>query len=410
MDNLNWQLCSDAINNRTWALLSARFDWVRDMHGVEQDNQHHAEGDVAIHTQNVLRELVALPEYQTLNTIEQEILWVAALLHDVEKRSTTRIDDNGRIISPGHAKKGESTARQILYQLNTPFVIREHIAALVRFHGLPLWIMEKPDPQKALLAASLRVDMRLLSLLAKADVLGRICQDSNELLERIDLFELYCQEQHCWDCAYPFNHHRARYHYFASSNQHPDFIPFNNSQSQVVLLTGLPGMGKDSFIAKGLKNDSVISDDVINVDLFNKDYQDWHVVSLDDIRRANKISPADRNATGWVVQQAKAQAKEFLRKGENFVWNATSLTTKIRGQLIDLFYRYNAEITIVYIEVPFAQWQSQNKQRQYVVPNNVMQRMLSILEVPTPDEAHHVIYHIEKQNKTLYPFCDFSAQ
>ncbi|MCQ8205851.1 hypothetical protein NP569_26555, partial [Vibrio parahaemolyticus] len=60
-------------------------------------------------------------------------------------------------------------------QVDTPFAVREKIAALVRFHGLPLWLMEKPDPERTLFAASLRVEMPLLCMLAKADAIGRIC-------------------------------------------------------------------------------------------------------------------------------------------------------------------------------------------------------------------------------------------
>ncbi|MCZ5895912.1 poly(A) polymerase, partial [Escherichia coli] len=77
---------------------------------------------------------------------QQEVLWAAALLHDVEKRSTT-VQENGRIQSPGHARRGELTARQILWRdIPTPFVLREQIVALVRLHGLPLWLLERPEP------------------------------------------------------------------------------------------------------------------------------------------------------------------------------------------------------------------------------------------------------------------------
>ena len=166
----------------SWEQLGEYYDEISDMSGVRQDPIHHAEGDVAIHTQQVIHAIKSLPEYQELSEREQQILWIAALLHDVEKRSTTR-EENGRIISPGHARKGELTTRRFLYEkVPVSFIDREQIAALVRYHGLPLWLMDKPDPKKALLAASLRVDCYLLALLAKADVLGRSCEDKPALL------------------------------------------------------------------------------------------------------------------------------------------------------------------------------------------------------------------------------------
>lgn len=98
---MSWQLTK----NRDWSQLEAQFDFIRDMQNVPQDSLHHAEGNVAIHTQMVLAALESLPEYQQLSPFKQQVVWTAALLHDVEKRSTTREDEEGRIHSPGHAKK-----------------------------------------------------------------------------------------------------------------------------------------------------------------------------------------------------------------------------------------------------------------------------------------------------------------
>ena len=80
-----WTLTTD----KDWKHVRAQFDWVRDMEGVPQDPVHHAEGDVAIHTKMVLRELEQLELYRQLPEQDRNLLWAAALLHDVEKRSTT---------------------------------------------------------------------------------------------------------------------------------------------------------------------------------------------------------------------------------------------------------------------------------------------------------------------------------
>ncbi|MEM9920351.1 MAG: HD domain-containing protein, partial [Bacteroidota bacterium] len=182
--------------HKNWDQLVDKFSWVRDMQGVPQDPIFHAEGDVAIHTRMVLEALMNLPAYAQRSEQEREILFAAALLHDVEKRSTTMTDEAGNIRSPGHAMRGAMTARRLLYEEHAPaFSLKESIVKLVRYHGLPLWVFEKPDPLKALYQASLEVDTALLCLLARADILGRICADQDELLYRIDLFEAFCQEQ-----------------------------------------------------------------------------------------------------------------------------------------------------------------------------------------------------------------------
>lgn len=368
-----WRLSEE----KSWPRLRQMFSWVDEMHQVPQDPQHHAEGDVGIHTDMVLKALTVLPGWQQLPAQQQEIVWAAALLHDVEKRSTTRQDENGRIQSPGHARKGELTARQILWRdIPTPFAIREQVAALVRLHGLPLWLLERPSPERLLLAAALRIDTRLLALLARADMEGRICADRQEMLDRIALFELFCQEQQCWGQARPFASQAARWHYLTHPDSSPDFTPWESDTFEVTLLSALPGMGKDRYISEHCHG--------------------MPVVSLDDIRRRHGVSPEDRAATGRIVQMAKEEARALLRQKTDFVWNATNITRQLRTQLISLFTAYGARVKIVYLEVPWRQWQQQNAGRHYAVPDAVILRMAAKLDVPQPDEAHSVEYRIEE--------------
>ncbi|MEM9824187.1 MAG: AAA family ATPase, partial [Bacteroidota bacterium] len=303
------------IEEQNWDHIRDQFSWIRDMEQVPQDKYYHAEGNVAIHTQMVVDALLALPEYQALPEQDQQLLFAAALLHDVEKRSTTKLEPDGRISPPGHARKGEYTARTILYrEIPTPFLCREAVAKLVRYHGLPIWVLEKPDPQKALLKAATEVNTHHLAILAKADLLGRICSDQQELLYLVELFQEFCLEQTCLGHQPNFPSHLGRYIYFQKEESHRDYLPFEGKHFEVILLSGLPGSGKDYFI--------------------EKNHPDTPIVSLDALRRKHKISPANKKQNGFVGQLAKEEAKVFLRKKQSFVWNATNLTRKMRSQLI----------------------------------------------------------------------------
>jgi putative nucleotidyltransferase with HDIG domain len=362
-------------DNKEWTAVRNSFDWVRDMEGVAQDPVHHAEGDVAVHTRMVVEALKGLQGFQELPAQEQEVLWAAALLHDVEKRSTTVRERDGSITARGHAKKGAMTARLLLYaQEPAPFAIREAVVNLVRYHGLPLWAIEKPDPAKAVIEASLVVNMQLLSLLARADVLGRHCSDQEDLLYRIGLFEALCQEWNCWGQPREFATPNARFQYFRKEEGYPDFVPFDDFGSTVVLLAGLPGAGKDTFV-------------------FHH-YRDWPVINLDEIRRELKVSPTDKSGNGRVLQLAKERARVMLRKGQKFVWNATNITTSKREQLMELFLTYKAYVTIVYIEAPYPVLHRQNSSREAVLPYGAVERLVTRLEVPAPWEAHQVLYEV----------------
>ena len=369
-----WQIIQS--EKRDWDDLHKSFQWIKDMEGVPQDSVFHAEGDVAAHTRMVVGALLAQPEYKALEVQEQEILYAATLLHDVEKRSTTVVDEAGRIRSPKHAKKGEYTARRLVYKLKkTPFVIKEQIAKLVRYHGLPLWVFEKSNPKRALYQASLEVDTHLLYILAKADVYGRICEDQANLLYKVDLFKEFCIEQDCYGKAKDFGSNWGRYTYFQKEEISTDYIPFEKNAFEVIVMSALPGSGKDTFI--------------------QNNYPDLAMVSIDALRRKKGISPKDKKGTGQMVQLAKEQARVHLRKKESFVWNATNITRSIRKQVVDLFQSYGAKTKIVYLEVPYTDLLLRNKKREHQVPVNVLRKMIRNLEVPALWEAPEVVYYCD---------------
>jgi len=360
-----------------WDQLESNFSWFRDMKGVPQDPIWHAEGDVFIHTKMVVEALVSQPEFQILSEEDKHILFAAALLHDVEKRSTTTtevMDGVERIVSPRHAKRGEYTVRNLLYQeIETPFKVREQVAKLVRLHGLPLWAITKEDPAKAVIGASLVVDTAHLSLLARADIHGRICQDQEEILLRIDLFDELCRELECFGTARVFATDHARYWYLNKQEAYIDYVPFDEFKCEVTVMCALPGSGKDTYIAQNL---------------------DLPMLSLDDIRRKHKIDPTDKKRNGQVIQMGKEEAKVFLRAGTEFVFNATNITREIRSKWISLFIEYGAKVKLIYVEVPYRQLLQQNRARAYPVPEKVVKEMIRKLEIPAMDEAHEVVFQV----------------
>jgi predicted kinase len=360
-----------------WDRLDREFSWVRDLKDVPQDPVYHAEGDVWIHTRMVMEALTELDGYQALGAGDRETLFFATLMHDIAKPQCTTIGPDGRIGSPGHSAKGRNLARHFLYRSQPGpigFARREHIVNLVRYHGLPLWFLEKPDSQLAVIKAAEQVNMHLLALLAEADVRGRICADQQELLDRIEFFRLYCQEQGVMEGAYPFESGLARWSYFRNPENGTLYVPYDDFRGEVVMMSGLPGSGKDHWIQVHGGG--------------------WPVISLDEIRKELKITPKDNQ--GLVINTARDQAREYLRKGQSFIWNATNIVPDIRKKLIDLFSEYKAKVKIVYLEVPEQTLFTQNADREDVVPRNVMERMIRKWEVPEVWEAPQVEYHVRE--------------
>lgn len=364
-----WRLSKDY----EWAYLRSEFSWIDDMYAVPQDPIHHAEGNVGIHTSMVFDSLNQLSDFHELAEQNQHILRASALLHDVEKRSTTEVNDEGRVSSPRHALRGEYTSQSLLYREHScPLEVRLMVSKLVRLHGLPLWALDKSDPEKEVIKSSLSCDNRMLTLLAKADIMGRKCNDADDMYYRISLFEEMAKDLQCFGNPYQFEDSYSKFFYFQKEQTVPSMKAFNESKFEVIMLSALPGSGKDTYLRNNLKG--------------------WPVVSLDDIRRKRKISPTDKQGNGRVIQEGKELAKQYMRKHESFVWNATNITRQLRSQVIDLFLSYGAYVKIVYIEVPYQKLLKQNREREYPVPDLVLEKMISKLEIPMQDEAHEVIY------------------
>jgi putative nucleotidyltransferase with HDIG domain len=370
-NDMNWTFpyCPDA-NNWTinWQPLETEFDWLKSLAECPQDPRYHGEGNVLIHTKLVCEALVALPEWRTLPAKERSVLFAAALLHDVAKPAATQIESDGAISSKGHVLQGAKMAQQILWDLQVPFREREAVVALVKYGSLPLWFWDKPNPEKAVIKTSQIICCDLLSLLAEADVRGRYCDDQAQLLERIAFFREFCQENQCFDQSRIFPSDHSRFIYFQKENGHPDYVAYDDTRLQVLMMSGLPGAGKDTWIQENLS--------------------DWPVISLDELRKTLKIAPDEDQ--GAVVNAAKALAKDYLRTGQSFVWNATNISRQLRGSLIRQFVNYQAKIRIVYLETSWEELLQRNCDRAAKLPEKVLYKLRNRLEVPDITEAQTV--------------------
>jgi predicted kinase len=351
-----------------WEDLDRAFDWVSRMRGCPQDPEHHAEGDVWTHTRMVCEAMTADPSWRALSPDDRRTTWLGALLHDVAKPDCTRTEIDGKIHARGHSARGAVMARGILWKLGVPFALRERVCALVARHQLPFWLLDRGDPMAPALAASLAGRNDHLALLAEADARGRLCSDQSKLLENVDLFRSFCDEQGCLAGPWPFPSDHSRFRYFQRPASDPRYHAHEDFRCEVVVMSGLPGAGKDAWIARELPG--------------------WPVVSLDDLREELSVDPTD--AQGTVVQAARERAREHLRAGRSFVWSATNLSRALRSLTIRLAADYDARVRVVYVETPPDVLYRQNAQRPRPVPEAVIERLLERWEVPDASEAHRV--------------------
>ncbi|MCL2648572.1 MAG: HD domain-containing protein [Phycisphaerales bacterium] len=72
--------------------------WLSRLEATPQDAEWHAEGNVLVHTKMVCEALAGLEEWRSLDEAAREIVFVAALMHDIGKPDCTKTQD-GRIVS-----------------------------------------------------------------------------------------------------------------------------------------------------------------------------------------------------------------------------------------------------------------------------------------------------------------------
>ncbi len=356
-----------------WETLDATFPWVRNLRGCPQDPARHAEGDVWTHVKMVCEAMAGLEAWQALPDSERRILFSAALLHDVAKPACLRTEADGRISSRGHSWRGAIMARRILWRMNMPFTAREQISALVRHHLVPLYLAERDEPRRLAIEVSQTARCDHLAILSEADARGRICPDPQKLLGNIALFSEICREQGCFSKSFPFPTDHHRFMFFRDLNRHPENRADEQFACEVVLMSGLPASGKDYWIQHHLKA--------------------WPMVSLDAIRTSLGVAPNETQ--GEVLNRAREMAREHLRGGQSFVWNATNLTRQVRHECIRLFAEYHARIRIVYREVSSDRLFYQNRHRRNRVPVSVIERLLDRWETPDRTEAHLIEWVVD---------------
>jgi len=363
---MNWQELKQASIDDIVAWAESQ-PWCRAMADCAQDAEWHSEGDVWTHTKMVCQQLAELEAWPTLTSDEQTVLTFTALFHDAAKPLTSEVDpETGRITSPKHAVKGEHLTRGVLRDLGCDLATREQIARLVRFHGRPAFLLERSEPTHEVIRLSWLVNNRLLYLFALADTRGRDTDSMTRPEENLHYWKLLAEESGCYDRPYPFANDHARFLFFRQREPNLYYVPHEAFACRVTVMSGLPGGGKDTWLARNRT--------------------DLPVVSLDDIRGELDVEPTDDQGT--VVQLARERCREFLRAGTSFAFNATNILKQTRQRWIDLFDDYNARIELVYVEPPFDRLLRQNKNRQNPVPEQVVRKLASKCEPPTWTECH----------------------
>src|SRR5439155_18605393 len=169
-------------------------------------------------------------------------------------------------------------------------------------------LLEKEKPEHEVISLSWHVNNRLLYLFALADTRGRHAKEMSRPEENLNLWKLVAEERGCFDCPYPFVNDHARFLFYRDQLSSLHYAPHEDYRCTVTLMSGLPGAGKDTWLAQHRPATPV--------------------VALDAIRDVLDIEATDNQ--GQVIQAAREQCREHLRDRRDFAFNATNIIWQTR--------------------------------------------------------------------------------
>jgi predicted kinase len=293
------------------------------------------------------------------------MIFLAALLHDIGKISCTRVED-GVIVSPHHSSAGAAMARDFMWRVlgacgdEKLQSFRETVCALIRYHSFPPRAAERDDAERyfqriaCLGELAEGFNIRKLCLLEKADVLGRISENNNEWLEKVEYCLMMAEDFECADAPFAFASDAAKRAYFKGKTSWKQDEIYDTAWGEITLMAGLPGTGKDTWIKQNLP--------------------DIPMISLDVCREKLGIAPGENQ--GAVVAAAREEARGYLRKKQPFVWNATNILEVHRSAQISLFEDYGASVRTVFLETKWQEELRRNSERRARVPEKAIENML----------------------------------
>ena len=371
-------IIEDRVNPETF---QDYFPWAKAMIGCLHDPVYHAEGDPWVHTKMVVHELVTSPAYLALSPERQAILRLAGWMHDIGKPATTEVlwdekEQRERIGQPGHAPLGAAMSHQALVDAGVDIQTARDVHALVFWHMRPTFMFGENNMERRAIEYSINAGggcWNELLTLCRADNRGRISKNVQKNLDELDLLELTLKEMgENLDCnpfhePWPFTTSEARMKYLRSGNKGSAFyMPENRHRGRMILLSGLPGGGKNTLI--------------------DRCFPEINTVSLDDIRGQMNVGWTDNQ--GQVVQAGFEAARVEMRQCNDFIWNATCLTRLLRQKIIGLARDYDYSIEGISFDIPFDEVKSRNRARDRSVPDDVMEKLARKREPIMSDEVH----------------------
>lgn len=395
---------NDAIRlMKTTGLLEYILPEIYGLIGVEHDKRGHEEGDAYKHTLMVLSK--APP---TLNG------QLAALLHDVGKPQTQQFMEN-KISFYGHEKVGGEIAEAIMRRLKFDAKTIKMVKHLVENHMKPHHLKDATEKslRKFIRTVGKETIEDLLDL-AEADSLGKLPPDNyvpelREKIKSLDVGEMSKEkaildgdeiidllkvkrgpivgqvkrflqdlEDEYLSNKMILTKEKAKEEVLRNFKQQE----LDDSNRYLILLVGIPGAGKSTYIKENLSDATIISPD--------------HFIGYtkEDPWTPEKVSNAWKKSDDLLLEAIK-------RGDKKIVFDATFVNPKVRGKYINIAKRFGLTPVAIHCNVPLDQALKRNSQRPEFrkVPEETLIRMYKNLVNPSESEGFKEVVDYDSSEK-----------
>lgn len=148
----------------------------------------------------------------------------------------------------------------------------------------------------------------------------------------------------------------------------------------VFVMCGIPGSGK-SYYAKNT--------------LMNNIWRHRVYISSDDIREEICGDAQDQSKNWEVFELFYDRARKAVREGNDVVLDATHLTRKSRRRCRDRFKDLDCTFIAVQLTTPIGKTIRRNRNRDRVVPEYAMNRMINAYEPVEDDEGFDDVWRVD---------------
>lgn len=363
--------------------LRLNFPFAEPMVGCPHDPVYHAEGDPWTHTALVAEAMEQELSAADLTHSERGLVArIGAWAHDIGKPKTTEEaycekEERMRIRQPGHAPLGADMIYGALLDAGFRSDLARSVYQQVFWHMRPPHMANNIDTSNdRIIRYGLEEQLggwNDLLKLCRSDQNGRTSLNNSSSMENLQLLEMMIEDlsnQAQVDLLnepWAFETDEARLKYLRDPGAElPFFQAPELDGATMVMMSGLPGAGKDTMIEGELSH--------------------LPVVSLDNIRAEMNLSHGDNQ--GRALQEAFEQVRVHLRAKQSFVWNATCLSRISRQKVEGLARDYGARIEAVSLDLPMTVAMKRNAGRAEPLPDAAYAKLSRKREPILMDEVH----------------------